>query len=139
MLSFKFHVHDQWKDESCKVTTDFKVSFELYRLKMWPHTWLDCCLQEPRHLQLLADLEESSIFYLIAGKKQYNAPNDHGMCIKVLPWAGAGNHAEDSSAHCLVADPFASNRRSFNTGFTVCLGLGGFWIVHALGSTQWTW
>ncbi|CAO2640676.1 Growth factor receptor-bound protein 10 [Lemmus lemmus] len=39
-------------------------------------------LQEPRHLQLLADLEESSIFYLIAGKKQYNAPNDHGMCIK---------------------------------------------------------
>ncbi|XP_026640766.1 growth factor receptor-bound protein 10 isoform X3 [Microtus ochrogaster] len=38
--------------------------------------------KEPRHLQLLADLEESSIFYLIAGKKQYNAPNDHGMCIK---------------------------------------------------------
>uniref|UniRef100_A0A8C2MJZ7 Growth factor receptor bound protein 10 n=1 Tax=Cricetulus griseus TaxID=10029 RepID=A0A8C2MJZ7_CRIGR len=39
-------------------------------------------LQEPRHLQLLADLEESSIFYLINGKKQYNAPNDYGMCIK---------------------------------------------------------
>uniref|UniRef100_A0A8C6GU87 Growth factor receptor bound protein 10 n=2 Tax=Mus TaxID=862507 RepID=A0A8C6GU87_MUSSI len=38
--------------------------------------------KEPRHLQLLADLEESSIFYLIAGKKQYNAPNEHGMCIK---------------------------------------------------------
>ncbi|CAH6999283.1 Grb10 [Phodopus roborovskii] len=37
--------------------------------------------KEPRHLQLLADLEESSIFYLISGKK-YNAPNDHGMCIK---------------------------------------------------------
>ncbi|OBS63680.1 hypothetical protein A6R68_07781, partial [Neotoma lepida] len=38
--------------------------------------------KEPRHLQLLADLEESSIFYLINGKKQYNAPNDYGMCIK---------------------------------------------------------
>ncbi|XP_052590488.1 growth factor receptor-bound protein 10 isoform X2 [Peromyscus californicus insignis] len=38
--------------------------------------------KEPRHLQLLADLEETSIFYVIAGKKQYNAPNDHGMCIK---------------------------------------------------------
>uniref|UniRef100_A0A8C6QR41 Growth factor receptor bound protein 10 n=1 Tax=Nannospalax galili TaxID=1026970 RepID=A0A8C6QR41_NANGA len=39
-------------------------------------------LQEPRHLQLLADLEESNIFSLIAGKKQYNAPTDHGLCIK---------------------------------------------------------
>ncbi|KAM6178117.1 growth factor receptor-bound protein 10 isoform 2-T2 [Rhynchocyon petersi] len=39
-------------------------------------------LQEPRHLQLLADLEDSNIFSLIAGKKQYNAPTDHGFCIK---------------------------------------------------------
>uniref|UniRef100_A0A8C6QQM1 Growth factor receptor bound protein 10 n=1 Tax=Nannospalax galili TaxID=1026970 RepID=A0A8C6QQM1_NANGA len=38
--------------------------------------------KEPRHLQLLADLEESNIFSLIAGKKQYNAPTDHGLCIK---------------------------------------------------------
>ncbi|VTJ84993.1 Hypothetical predicted protein, partial [Marmota monax] len=37
---------------------------------------------EPRHLQLLADLEESNIFFLIAGKKQYSAPTDHGLCIK---------------------------------------------------------
>ncbi|PNJ39585.1 GRB10 isoform 8 [Pongo abelii] len=39
-------------------------------------------LQEPRHLQLLADLEDSNIFSLIAGRKQYNAPTDHGLCIK---------------------------------------------------------
>lgn len=53
-----------------------------------PTLCLAAVLQEPRHLQLLADLEETSIFYVIAGKKQYNAPNDHGMCIKVLPSAG---------------------------------------------------
>jgi hypothetical protein len=41
-------------------------------------------LQEPRHLQLLADLEDSNVFSLIAGKKQYSAPTDHGLCIKVL-------------------------------------------------------
>nr|XP_051709126.1 growth factor receptor-bound protein 10 isoform X5 [Oryctolagus cuniculus] len=39
--------------------------------------------KEPRHLQLLADLEESNIFSLISGKKQYSAPTDHGLCIKV--------------------------------------------------------
>uniref|UniRef100_A0A2K5QMR3 Growth factor receptor bound protein 10 n=1 Tax=Cebus imitator TaxID=2715852 RepID=A0A2K5QMR3_CEBIM len=39
-------------------------------------------LQEPRHLQLLADLEDSNIFYLIAGRKQYSAPTDYGLCIK---------------------------------------------------------
>ncbi|KAK2504765.1 hypothetical protein MC885_003333 [Smutsia gigantea] len=38
--------------------------------------------KEPRHLQLLADLEDSSIFSLIAGKKQYSAPTDFGFCIK---------------------------------------------------------
>ncbi|XP_044309288.1 growth factor receptor-bound protein 10 isoform X2 [Varanus komodoensis] len=38
--------------------------------------------KEPRHLQLLADLEDSNIFSLIAGKKMYNAPTDYGFCIK---------------------------------------------------------
>lgn len=38
--------------------------------------------KEPRHLQLLADLEDSNIFSLISGKKQYSAPTDHGLCIK---------------------------------------------------------
>ncbi|XP_039192334.1 growth factor receptor-bound protein 10 isoform X2 [Crotalus tigris] len=38
--------------------------------------------KEPRHLQLLADLEDSNIFSLIACKKMYNAPTDYGFCIK---------------------------------------------------------
>uniref|UniRef100_A0A8B9G9P3 Growth factor receptor bound protein 10 n=1 Tax=Amazona collaria TaxID=241587 RepID=A0A8B9G9P3_9PSIT len=38
--------------------------------------------KEPRHLQLLADLEDSNIFSLIAGKKLYNAPAEFGFCIK---------------------------------------------------------
>uniref|UniRef100_A0AAX7V3H5 Growth factor receptor-bound protein 10b n=1 Tax=Astatotilapia calliptera TaxID=8154 RepID=A0AAX7V3H5_ASTCA len=39
-------------------------------------------LQEPRHLQLLADLEDSNIFTVITGKKQHGAPTDYGFCIK---------------------------------------------------------
>ncbi|XP_068406323.1 growth factor receptor-bound protein 10 isoform X1 [Eschrichtius robustus] len=38
--------------------------------------------KEPRHLQLLADLEDSRIFSLMAGRKQYGAPTDYGFCIK---------------------------------------------------------
>nr|XP_060637498.1 growth factor receptor-bound protein 10 [Anolis sagrei ordinatus] len=38
--------------------------------------------KEPRHLQLLADLEDSNIFSLVAGKKLYSAPTDYGFCIK---------------------------------------------------------
>eukprot|EP00070_Physeter_catodon_P039194 XP_028346088.1 growth factor receptor-bound protein 10 isoform X2 [Physeter catodon] len=38
--------------------------------------------KEPRHLQLLADLEDSRIFSLLAGRKQYGAPTDYGFCIK---------------------------------------------------------
>ncbi|KAB0403925.1 hypothetical protein E2I00_016928, partial [Balaenoptera physalus] len=38
--------------------------------------------KEPRHLQLLADLEDSRIFSLMASRKQYGAPTDYGFCIK---------------------------------------------------------
>ncbi|XP_029782066.1 growth factor receptor-bound protein 10 isoform X3 [Suricata suricatta] len=38
--------------------------------------------KEPRHLQLLAGLEDSGIFSLITGRKQYCAPTDYGFCIK---------------------------------------------------------
>ncbi|KAM4568747.1 growth factor receptor-bound protein 10-like isoform 2-T2 [Fundulus diaphanus] len=38
--------------------------------------------KEPRHLQLLADLEDSSIFTVITGKKQHGAPTDYSFCIK---------------------------------------------------------
>ncbi|XP_061110779.1 growth factor receptor-bound protein 10-like isoform X3 [Conger conger] len=38
--------------------------------------------KEPRHLQLLADLEESNIFTVITGKKLHHAPTDYEFCIK---------------------------------------------------------
>uniref|UniRef100_A0AAR2L0L8 Growth factor receptor-bound protein 10a n=1 Tax=Pygocentrus nattereri TaxID=42514 RepID=A0AAR2L0L8_PYGNA len=39
-------------------------------------------LQEPRHLQLLSDLEESNVFTVTTGRKMYNAPTDYQFCIK---------------------------------------------------------
>lgn len=39
--------------------------------------------QEPRHLQLLSDLEDSNIFTIITGRKLHNAPTDYQFCIKV--------------------------------------------------------
>lgn len=44
--------------------------------------WCDL-VQEPRHLQLLADLEDSNIFTVIASKKLHNAPTEYEFCIKV--------------------------------------------------------
>ncbi|XP_077431519.1 growth factor receptor-bound protein 10-like isoform X4 [Vanacampus margaritifer] len=38
--------------------------------------------KEPRHLHLLADLEDSNIFTVITGKKQHAAPTDYEFCIK---------------------------------------------------------
>ncbi|XP_023684665.1 growth factor receptor-bound protein 10-like isoform X1 [Paramormyrops kingsleyae] len=38
--------------------------------------------KEPRHLQLLADLEDSNIFTVITGKRLHNAPTDYDFCIK---------------------------------------------------------
>ncbi|XP_027034910.1 growth factor receptor-bound protein 10 isoform X2 [Tachysurus fulvidraco] len=38
--------------------------------------------KEPRHLQLLADHEDSNIFTVIAGKKLHNAPTEYEFCIK---------------------------------------------------------
>lgn len=39
--------------------------------------------QEPRHLQLLSDLEDSNIFTIITGRKLHNSPTDYQFCIKV--------------------------------------------------------
>uniref|UniRef100_A0A671T434 Growth factor receptor-bound protein 10-like n=1 Tax=Sinocyclocheilus anshuiensis TaxID=1608454 RepID=A0A671T434_9TELE len=39
-------------------------------------------LQEPRHLQLLSDLEDSNIFTVTMGRKMHNAPTDYQFCIK---------------------------------------------------------
>ncbi|TRY99204.1 hypothetical protein DNTS_028953 [Danionella cerebrum] len=38
--------------------------------------------KEPRHLQLLADLEDSNVFTVITGRKQHNAPTDFEFCLK---------------------------------------------------------
>ncbi|XP_064409319.1 growth factor receptor-bound protein 10 isoform X2 [Latimeria chalumnae] len=38
--------------------------------------------KEPRHLQFLAEPDDSNIFSLVTGKKLYNAPTDYGFCIK---------------------------------------------------------
>lgn len=38
--------------------------------------------KEPRHLQLLSDLEESNIFTVTTGRKMHNAPTDYQFCIK---------------------------------------------------------
>uniref|UniRef100_A0A9J7XPA3 Growth factor receptor-bound protein 10a n=1 Tax=Cyprinus carpio carpio TaxID=630221 RepID=A0A9J7XPA3_CYPCA len=38
--------------------------------------------KEPRHLQLLLDLEESNVFTVTTGRKMHNAPTDYQFCIK---------------------------------------------------------
>ncbi|XP_062385203.1 growth factor receptor-bound protein 10a isoform X2 [Sardina pilchardus] len=38
--------------------------------------------KEPRHLQLLSDLEESNVFSVTTGRKMHNAPTDFQFCIK---------------------------------------------------------
>uniref|UniRef100_A0A672GSS3 Growth factor receptor-bound protein 10-like n=1 Tax=Salarias fasciatus TaxID=181472 RepID=A0A672GSS3_SALFA len=48
--------------------------------------------KEPRHLQLLADLEDSNIFMVITGKKQHGAPTEYEFCIK--PNKGRGEMKE---------------------------------------------
>ncbi|XP_067867075.1 growth factor receptor-bound protein 10 isoform X2 [Heterodontus francisci] len=40
--------------------------------------------KEPRHLQLLADIEDNNVFALVAGKKTYSAPTDYGFCLKPI-------------------------------------------------------
>ncbi|KAF4100613.1 growth factor receptor-bound protein 10a isoform X1 [Onychostoma macrolepis] len=38
--------------------------------------------KEPRHLQLLSDVEESNIFTVTTGRKMHNSPTDYQFCIK---------------------------------------------------------
>ncbi|XP_024113667.2 growth factor receptor-bound protein 10 isoform X2 [Oryzias melastigma] len=38
--------------------------------------------KEPRHLQLLADLEDSNVYTIITSRKFHNAPADYQFCIK---------------------------------------------------------
>ncbi|XP_047454282.1 growth factor receptor-bound protein 10 isoform X2 [Mugil cephalus] len=48
--------------------------------------------KEPRHLQLLADIEDSNIFTVVTGKKQHSAPTEYEFCIK--PNKGRGEMKE---------------------------------------------
>ncbi|XP_058038931.1 growth factor receptor-bound protein 7 isoform X1 [Ahaetulla prasina] len=38
--------------------------------------------KDPRHLQYCVDINESVIYYITQGKKQYNTPTEYGFCIK---------------------------------------------------------
>lgn len=49
--------------------------------------------QEPRHLQLLSDLDDNNVFTIITGRKLHNAPTDFQFCIKV--------RHEDTSSMCV--------------------------------------
>lgn len=64
-----------------------------------PHLHSPLTKQEPRHLQLLSDLEDSNIFTTITGRKLHNAPTDYQFCIKVTLLAEQLN--ESISEACL--------------------------------------
>ncbi|XP_055494132.1 growth factor receptor-bound protein 14-like [Leucoraja erinacea] len=38
--------------------------------------------KEPRHLQFIAELNESNVYILLSGRKMYGAPTNFGFCIK---------------------------------------------------------
>lgn len=40
-------------------------------------------LKDPRHLQYCVDINESNVYYITQGKKQYSTPSEYGFCIKV--------------------------------------------------------
>ncbi|RXM28126.1 Growth factor receptor-bound protein 14 [Acipenser ruthenus] len=46
-------------------------------------------VQEPRHLQFVAEFSDSDVYTLLAGRKKYGAPTDYGFCIKHNQSGGA--------------------------------------------------
>ncbi|KAG8432385.1 hypothetical protein GDO86_016865 [Hymenochirus boettgeri] len=38
--------------------------------------------KDPRHLQFFTDFSQSEVYMVLAGKKLYGAPTDHGFCLK---------------------------------------------------------
>ncbi|KAK3525315.1 hypothetical protein QTP86_029118, partial [Hemibagrus guttatus] len=70
-------------------------------------------LQEPRHLQLLSDLEESSVFTMTTGKKVHNAPTEYQFCIK--PTKGT-TELKDLKMLCTEDE---QSRTCWMTGFRV--------------------
>lgn len=44
--------------------------------------------QDPRHLQYVADVNESNVYVVTQGRKLYGMPTDFGFCVKVKTWPG---------------------------------------------------
>ncbi|KAF7686109.1 growth factor receptor-bound protein 10-like isoform X1 [Silurus meridionalis] len=69
--------------------------------------------KEPRHLHLLSDLEENSVFTMMTGRKVHNAPTDFQFCIK--PSKGTAN-LKDLKMLCAEDE---QSRTCWMTGFRV--------------------
>lgn len=46
--------------------------------------------QDPRHLQYVADVNESNVYVVTQGRKLYGMPTDFGFCVKVRAAPGLG-------------------------------------------------
>ncbi|XP_016097750.1 growth factor receptor-bound protein 14 [Sinocyclocheilus grahami] len=53
-------------------------------------------IQEPRHLQFIAEFSDSDVYTLLSAKKVYGAPTDYGFCVK----ASKLNSARDLKLLC---------------------------------------
>lgn len=40
-------------------------------------------LQEPRHLQFIANFSDSDVYTVLSAKKLHGAPTNYGLCVKV--------------------------------------------------------
>ncbi|KAA0701454.1 Growth factor receptor-bound protein 10 GRB10 adapter protein [Triplophysa tibetana] len=87
-------------------------------------------LQEPRHLQVLSDLEESNIFTVTTGKKMHNAPTDYQFCIK--PSKGRTEQkelkmlcAEDEQSRTCWMTAFRLLKRSVSENSLVAMDFSG--------------
>lgn len=60
----------------------------LVTVTTWPLVWVNqgsVCVfvQEPRHLQYVADLDDLNVYTVVNSRKLYGAPTDFTFCIKV--------------------------------------------------------
>lgn len=62
---------------------------------------LTCAVQDPRHLQYVADVNESNVYVVTQGRKLYGMPTDFGFCIKVKSLAWSGRQQELLSTRIL--------------------------------------
>lgn len=60
-----------------------------YRIYLY-QVLLTCAEQDPRHLQYVADVNESNVYVVTQGRKLYGMPTDFGFCIKVKTRAWPG-------------------------------------------------